>query len=302
MLGVVAYAQSFADGVHTSIPAPGLGALGAGRGGAQSRLAAELRKLGVGPDDIAVVSKHDTSTAANDPNESELHERLAGALGRSEGAPLFVISQKSLTGHAKGGAAAFQLIGLCQVLEQGVIPPNRSLDCVDDKMAEYPHLVWAREPLRFGDRFALKAGLVTSLGFGHVSGLLAVVHPQAFVQAIDPQRREEYLRRAQERQLAGRQRFVEAMCGGAPLYERPADHAAGRGRHAVAADPAVGGRHAALAPGAPGAGRHLRDRRRARLPLSPNRRKPLPRSHIRGSGCRMPPGGRTSPRSVSRCR
>ncbi|WP_425303315.1 fatty acid synthase subunit beta domain-containing protein [Nocardia wallacei] len=227
VLGVVAYAQSFADGVHTSIPAPGLGALGAGRGGAQSRLAAELRKLGVGPDDIAVVSKHDTSTAANDPNESELHERLAGALGRSEGAPLFVISQKSLTGHAKGGAAAFQLIGLCQVLEQGVIPPNRSLDCVDDKMAEYPHLVWAREPLRFGDRFALKAGLVTSLGFGHVSGLLAVVHPQAFVQAIDPQRREEYLRRAQERQLAGRQRFVEAMCGGAPLYERPADRRLG---------------------------------------------------------------------------
>ena len=30
VLAVVAYAQSFADGVHTSIPAPGLGALGAG--------------------------------------------------------------------------------------------------------------------------------------------------------------------------------------------------------------------------------------------------------------------------------
>ncbi|MBF6351417.1 DUF1729 domain-containing protein [Nocardia flavorosea] len=223
VLGVVAYAQSFADGVHTSIPAPGLGALGAGRGGRESRFAAELRKLGVGPDDIAVVSKHDTSTAANDPNESELHERLAAAIGRSDGAPLFVVSQKSLTGHAKGGAAAFQLIGLCQVLENGVVPPNRSLDCVDDKMREYPHLVWLREALRFGDRFPLKAGLVTSLGFGHVSGLLAVVHPQAFVQAIEPGRRDEYQRRAQERQLAGRQRIVEAMCGGAALYERPAD-------------------------------------------------------------------------------
>ncbi|KZM75421.1 type I polyketide synthase [Nocardia terpenica] len=227
VLGVVAFAQSFADGVHTSIPAPGLGALGAGRGGAESRMAVELRKLGVTPDDIAVVSKHDTSTAANDPNESELHERLAAAIGRSAGAPLFVVSQKSLTGHAKGGAAAFQLIGLCQVLEQGVVPPNRSLDCVDDKMAEYPHLVWAREPLRFGDRFALKAGLVTSLGFGHVSGLLAIVHPQAFVAAIDPQRRADYQRRAEERRLTGRQRFAEAMCGGAPLYERPADRRLG---------------------------------------------------------------------------
>ncbi|MCP2292041.1 fatty acid synthase [Nocardia amikacinitolerans] len=227
VLGVVAYAQSFADGVHTSIPAPGLGALGAGRGGRESRFAAELRKLGVSPDEIAVVSKHDTSTAANDPNESELHERLAAAIGRSEGAPLFVVSQKSLTGHAKGGAAAFQLIGLCQVLETGVVPPNRSLDCVDEKMQAYPHLVWPREPLRFGDRFPLKAGLVTSLGFGHVSGLLAVVHPQAFLQAIEPARREEYQRQAEQRQLAGRQRFVEAMCGGAPLYERPADRRLG---------------------------------------------------------------------------
>ncbi|MET9213567.1 MULTISPECIES: fatty acid synthase subunit beta domain-containing protein [unclassified Nocardia] len=227
VLGVLAFAQSFADGVHTSIPAPGLGALGAGRGGSGSRLAAELRKLGVTPDDIAVISKHDTSTAANDPNESELHERLAGALGRTDGAPLFVVSQKSLTGHAKGGAAAFQLIGLCQVLENGVVPPNRSLDCVDEKMSAYPHLVWAREPLRFGDKFALKAGLVTSLGFGHVSGLLAVVHPQAFLAAIDPAARADYQERAQARQLAGRQRFAEAMCGGGALYEKPADRRLG---------------------------------------------------------------------------
>jgi len=227
VLGVLAFAQSFADGVHTSIPAPGLGALGAGRGGRQSRFAAELRKLGVSPDEIAVISKHDTSTAANDPNESELHERLAEAVGRSEGAPLFVVSQKALTGHAKGGAAAFQLIGLCQVLESGVVPPNRSLDCVDEKMQAYPHLVWVREALRFGERFPLKAGLVTSLGFGHVSGLLAIVHPQAFLQAVESGRREEYQRRAQERQLAGRQRIAEAMCGGAALYERPADRRLG---------------------------------------------------------------------------
>ncbi|MFB7717858.1 fatty acid synthase subunit beta domain-containing protein [Nocardia sp. NPDC056100] len=227
VLGVVAYAQSFADGVHTSIPAPGLGALGAGRGGAESKLAKELRKLGVAPDEIAVISKHDTSTAANDPNESELHERLADAIGRSEGAPLFVISQKTLTGHAKGGAASFQMIGLCQVLEQGVIPPNRSLDCVDEKMRAYPHLVWVREAMEMGDRFPLKAGLVTSLGFGHVSGLVAIVHPQAFIAALDPDKREAYQRQAQERQLAGRQRLTEAMCGGAPLYERPADRRLG---------------------------------------------------------------------------
>lgn len=223
VLGVVAYAQSFADGVHTSIPAPGLGALGAGRGGPNSPLARSLAKLGVFADDIAVISKHDTSTLANDPNETELHERLADAFGRSAGAPLFVISQKSLTGHAKGGAAVFQTLGLCQVLRDGVIPPNRSLDCVDDELAVSAHFVWPRQTLHLGDRVPLKAGLVTSLGFGHVSGLVAVVHPQAFLASLSPEDRADYVARADARVLAGQRRLASAMAGGRPLYERPAD-------------------------------------------------------------------------------
>ncbi|MEB3980996.1 DUF1729 domain-containing protein [Mycobacterium sp. 663a-19] len=223
VLAVVAFAQSFGDGVHTSIPAPGLGALAAGRGGQDSPLARALAKLEVGADDVAVVSKHDTSTLANDPNETELHERLADSLGRSEGAPLFVVSQKSLTGHAKGGAAVFQMMGLCQMLRDGVIPPNRSLDCVDDELAGSAHFVWVRDTLRLGGRFPLKAGLVTSLGFGHVSGLVALVHPQAFIAALDPDQREAYQRRAQARLLAGQRRLASAIAGGAPMYERPAD-------------------------------------------------------------------------------
>ena len=220
---VVAYVSSFGDGVHTSIPAPGLGAMAAGRGGRESQLAKSLAKLGVGPDDIAVVSKHDTSTLANDPNETELHERLASAMGRSAGAPLFVVSQKSLTGHSKGGAAAFQMMGLCQVLRDGVIPPNRSLDCVDDELDGAAHMVWVRETLRLGEKFPLKAGLVTSLGFGHVSGLVALVHPQSFLAALDPAEREDYQRRANARVLVGQHRLASAIAGGPALYERPAD-------------------------------------------------------------------------------
>ena len=223
VLAVLGYAQSFADGVHTSIPAPGLGALGAGRGGRDSVLARSLAKLGVGPDDVAVISKHDTSTLANDPNETELHERLADSMGRSAGAPLFIVSQKSLTGHAKGGAAVFQMMGLCQVLRDGVIPPNRSLDCVDDELATSGHFVWARETLRLGDKFPLKAGLVTSLGFGHVSGLIALVHPQAFLATLSEEDREDYTRRAHERVLAGQRRLAAAIAGGRPMYEKPVD-------------------------------------------------------------------------------
>lgn len=219
VLGVVAYVGSFADGVHTSIPAPGLGALAAGLGGERSPLARSLASIGLTADDIAVVSKHDTSTGVNELNESELHERLAAAIGRSEGNPLFVISQKTLTGHAKGGAAAFQLIGLCQVLAGGVLPPNRSLDCVDDDLAGNEHLVWLREPLAVN---GLKAGLVTSLGFGHVAGLLAIAHPQAFVETLPPEQRDDYAARAQQRLRDGRMRLARAMYGGKPLYERPA--------------------------------------------------------------------------------
>ena len=223
VLAVVAYAQSFGDGVHTSIPAPGLGALGAGRGGKQSVLARSLARLGVGADDIAVISKHDTSTLANDPNETELHERLADSLGRSDGAPLFVVSQKSLTGHAKGGAAVFQILGLCQILRDGVVPPNRSLDCVDEEMAGSAHFVWPRQTLRLGEKFPLKAGLVTSLGFGHVSGLVALVHPQALLATLSAEERKAYKERAGARVMAGQRRLVSAIAGGRPLYERPAD-------------------------------------------------------------------------------
>jgi fatty acid synthase len=223
VLAVVAFAQSYADGVHTSIPAPGLGALGAGRGGKDSPLAKALAALSLTADDVAVISKHDTSTLANDTNETEMHERLADSLGRSEGAPLLIVSQKSMTGHAKGGAAVFQMMGLCQMLRDGVIPPNRSLDCVDDELASSAHFVWVRDTLRLGDKLPLKAGILTSLGFGHVSGLVALVHPQAFIAALDPSQREDYQRRADARLLAGQRRLASAIAGGAPMYERPPD-------------------------------------------------------------------------------
>ena len=142
---------------------------------------------------------------------------------RSPGAPLFVVSQKTLTGHAKGGAAAFQMIGLCQILRDGVIPPNRSLDCVDDELAVASHFVWPRQTLHLGGRYGLKAGLMTSLGFGHVSGLVALVHPQAFLAALPADEREGYLRRARARVLAGQRRLASAIAGGRPLYEKPAD-------------------------------------------------------------------------------
>ena len=221
--GVIGFVHSYADGAHTSIPAPGLGALAAGMGGRDSKLVHYLARLGVTPDDIAVVSKHDTSTNANDPNESELHNTLAPAIGRESGNPLFVISQKSLTGHAKGGACIFQVNGLTQLFKSGVIPANASLECVDPKLARDDYMVWLREPLRIGTRKTVKAALATSLGFGHVSGFAAIVHPGAFEAAVEhtagTQALHAWRERANERLAAGRRHFEEGMMGRAPLYE-----------------------------------------------------------------------------------
>ena len=220
--GVVGFIHSYADGIHTSIPAPGLGALAAGMGGAKSKLVRDLAALGVTPDDITVVSKHDTSTNANDPNESELHNTLAHAIGRTDGNPLFVISQKTLTGHAKGGACIFQINGLTQLFRTGVIPANVSLDCVDPKLSRDDHMVWLREPMRIGAG-TVKAALATSLGFGHVSGFVALVHPGAFEAAVavsaGTEALEEWRKRANARLAAGQRRLEEGMMGHAPLFE-----------------------------------------------------------------------------------
>ena len=231
--GVVGFVHSYADGAHTSIPAPGLGALAAGMGGKDSKLVHDLAKLGVTPDDIAVVSKHDTSTNANDPNESELHNTLAHAIGRTDGNPLFVISQKSLTGHAKGGACIFQVNGLTQLFKSGVVPANAALDCVDPKLKRDDHMVWLREPLKVG---SVKAGLATSLGFGHVSGFAAIVNPGAFeasvANTVGEDALNEWRDRANARLAAGQRRLEEGMMGRAALYE-PIDnrrfHEDGRG-------------------------------------------------------------------------
>ena len=87
-----------------------------------------------------------------------------------------------------------------------------------------------------GGKFPLKAGLLTSLGFGHVSGLIAVVHPEAFVATLDESERATYREQAATRLRDGQQRLLQAMCGGEPAYQRPADRRMGDGdEHTVEA-------------------------------------------------------------------
>lgn len=91
-------------------------------------------------------------------------------------------------------------------------------------------MVWLRKRLAAGN---LKAGLVTSLGFGHVSALVALVHPAAFITALRSQRGAEaanaWQETARERERDGQRRLDDAIYGGHDLYQRPLERNLGAG-------------------------------------------------------------------------
>ena len=220
VLGVLGVAGSYSDGIHRSIPAPGRGLLAMATGKEQSTLSNALTRFGLSVDDIGVIYKHDTSTTANDVNENEIHHRIQNHLGRTAGNPLLVVSQKSITGHSKGGAAAWQLIGLCQALTQQRLPGNRNLSCVDPKMREFSNMCFINEDLQVSKEFPIRAGMITSLGFGHVSAGILVVHPSAFLSSIPKEDQEDYLKRSQARKRRGERRWEEIRMGKKQAFTR----------------------------------------------------------------------------------
>jgi fatty acid synthase len=218
--GVLGYAGSFSDGLQKSIPAPGLGALASAVGGTTSPLGEALTRFGLTADDIGIVSKHDTSTMANDRNENTLHQQIQQALGRTVGNPLFVISQKSLTGHSKGGAAAWQSIGLLQAMHQGMVPGNRNVEDIEAATPADCHLSFSDKPLRLGASNGIKAGLLTSLGFGHVSGIVLLMHPEVLFAKLSATQQATFKREAAHREQVCERRWSRVLLGMEQAYEK----------------------------------------------------------------------------------
>jgi fatty acid synthase subunit alpha len=77
---------------------------------------------------LGVISIHGTSTKANDKNESHVYNDIFRTLSRTPGNAVPVIAQKNLTGHPKGGAAAWMMNGLTQSVNTGIIPGNRNAE------------------------------------------------------------------------------------------------------------------------------------------------------------------------------
>ncbi|KZW02887.1 fatty acid synthase [Exidia glandulosa HHB12029] len=167
-----------------------------------------LAVWGLVPDDIGVVSIHGTSTKANEANESHIYNDIFAHLERTPGNAVPVIAQKSLTGHPKGGAAAWMMNGLCQSIITGIIPGNRNADNVDINLRQYEYLMFPSKTIHTD---GIRAGLLTSFGFGQVGGVALVLHPRYLFGILNAEQLSAYKSLNQARGLQSYKAMSEMM-------------------------------------------------------------------------------------------
>mmetsp|Transcript_42559 Transcript_42559/g.102543 ORF Transcript_42559/g.102543 Transcript_42559/m.102543 type:complete len:3788 (-) Transcript_42559:229-11592(-) len=175
-----------------------------------SPLRGALATWGLTIDDIGICSCHGTSTKLNDKNESDILNTQMETLGRRSGNPLFVVTQKWLTGHPKGPAAAWQLGGVVQAMLAGRVPGNRNLDNVDAEMRNFKHLLYTDKTLDVGQ---INAAVVTSFGFGQAGGEVLVVHPDFFLSTLTPEAYRAYTAKRGDRCRAAHKYHEDVTAG-----------------------------------------------------------------------------------------
>ncbi|WRT68298.1 uncharacterized protein IL334_005274 [Kwoniella shivajii] len=167
-----------------------------------------LAVWGLDADSVGVVTFHGTSTKANDKNESGVTNLQLEQLGRTPGNAVPVIAQKSLTGHPKGAAAAWQFNGMIQTLNSALVPGNHNADNIAEELRAFRHLFYPSKPIQ---HVRLECGLLTSFGFGQVGGQIAIVHPRYLFASLQPHDLQEYIKRRSQRELNTYSRMSQAM-------------------------------------------------------------------------------------------
>ena len=167
-----------------------------------------LAVWGLDADSVGAVSCHGTSTKANDKNESSVYNIQFEQLGRTPGNAVPVIAQKSLTGHPKGGAAAWMFNGMIQTINSALVPGNHNADNIAEELRAFPHLFYPSKPIQ---HVRLECGLLTSFGFGQVGGQAAIVHPRYLYAALEPQQLTAYAERRRKRELGSYTRMSSSL-------------------------------------------------------------------------------------------
>ncbi|KID92411.1 fatty acid synthase subunit alpha reductase, partial [Metarhizium majus ARSEF 297] len=173
-----------------------------------SPLRGSLATWGLGIDDITVASLHGTSTVQNDLNETFVIEEQMKHLGRRDGNLLSCVTQKWLTGHAKGAAGAWMVNGCLQMMDTALIPGNRNADNVDKELRSREHLLFPNVTMGTD---GIKACSVTSFGFGQKGSQSLLVHPRYLFATISAERFQIYADKRQMRWKAATAAFVSGM-------------------------------------------------------------------------------------------
>ncbi|RAK97275.1 uncharacterized protein BO80DRAFT_482258 [Aspergillus ibericus CBS 121593] len=173
-----------------------------------SPIKAALATWGLTIDDIRVASTHGTSTRANEINEGEVINAQMNHLGRRKGNPLLCVCQKSLTGHPKAAAGAWQLNGCIQMFRESIVPGNRNADNIDEELRKFEHLVYPMDSIKVSE---VKATMLTSFGFGQKGALNIMVAPKYLFAAVPVTSFEEYRARVTKRQRTANAEFVSRL-------------------------------------------------------------------------------------------
>lgn len=173
-----------------------------------SPIRASLATWGLSIDDINIVSMHGTSTKANEVNEGDVINTQMEHLGRQKGNPLLSVCQKSLTGHPKAGAGAWQLNGCLQILRDNIVPGNRNADNIDSQLRKFEHLVYPMQSMKVAE---VKATLLTSFGFGQKGAMSIIVSPRYLFAALPACEYDSYRTLVTQRQQSAIPTFVSRI-------------------------------------------------------------------------------------------
>lgn len=113
---------------------------------------------------------------------SNLHDQTLSHLGRSAGYSCPLIAQKSLVGHAKGGAASWAVNGALQALLHRRVPGTETLDDVDENLRSKSRLLFLSKPLLLAPES--QACLVTSMGFGQAGAQVLLVSGYPLLEGL----------------------------------------------------------------------------------------------------------------------
>lgn len=131
--------------------------------GAQTAMRMAMDDAGIGPDDVAYVNAHGTSTPLNDKTETLAVKSVFGARAHD----VVVGSTKSMTGHLLGAAGAVEAAFCLLACRTGKIPPTINFSERDDDCdLEYAHGGLVERSVEYA--------LSNSFGFGGHNVCLAV--------------------------------------------------------------------------------------------------------------------------------